>query len=115
MGRVICAGLGPGDPELMSLKAARAIGEARHVAYFRKAGRAGQARRIVEGMLSPQATEYPMEYPVTTELPFDSPDYTQALAHFYDDWADRLATLAATDDILVLDDVNTYYGNIHAL
>ena len=101
-GKVICAGLGPGDPDLMSLRAARAIGEARHVAYFRKAGRAGQARRIVEGMLNPSATEYPMEYPVTTELPFDSPDYTQALAHFYDDWADRLATLAATDDILVL-------------
>ena len=102
MGRVICAGLGPGDPELMSLKAARAIGEARHVAYFRKAGRAGQARRIVEGMLSPQATEYPMEYPVTTELPFDSPAYTDALARFYDDWANRLATLAATEDVLVL-------------
>ena len=101
-GKVICAGLGPGDPELMTLKAARAIAAARHVAYFRKAGRAGQARRIVEGMLSPQAVEYPMEYPVTTELPFDSPDYTQALARFYDDWANRLAALAATEDILVL-------------
>ena len=101
-GKVICAGLGPGDPDLMSLRAARAIAGAHHVAYFRKAGRAGQARRIVEGMLSPDAIEYPMEYPVTTELPFDSPDYTQALARFYDDWADRLATLAATEDILVL-------------
>jgi precorrin-2/cobalt-factor-2 C20-methyltransferase len=43
MGRVICAGLGPGDPDLMSLRAARTIGTAKHVAYFRKAGRAGQA------------------------------------------------------------------------
>lgn len=59
-GKVICAGLGPGDPELMSLKAARAIAAAHHVAYFRKAGREGQARRIVEGMLSPSAVEYPM-------------------------------------------------------
>lgn len=102
MGRVICAGLGPGDPELMSLKAARAIAAAHHVAYFRKAGREGQARRIVEGMLSPSAVEYPMEYPVTTEIPFDSPEYTDALARFYDDWADRLATLAATSEVLVL-------------
>ena len=101
-GKVICAGLGPGDPDLMSLRAARAIGDARHVAYFRKAGRAGQARRIVDGMLNPAAIEYPMEYPVTTELPFDSPEYTNALARFYDDWATRLATLAATEDILVL-------------
>jgi precorrin-2/cobalt-factor-2 C20-methyltransferase len=102
MGRIICAGLGPGDPELMSLKSARLIGGADHVAYFRKAGRAGQARRIVEGMLKPGATEYPMEYPVTTELPFDSPEYTQALARFYDDWADRLAALAASQDVVVL-------------
>jgi precorrin-2/cobalt-factor-2 C20-methyltransferase len=101
-GRVICAGLGPGDPDLMSLRAARAIGAARHVAYFRKAGRPGQARRIVEGMLTTGVTEYPMEYPVTTELPFDSPEYAVALARFYDSWADRLAMLAATDDVLVL-------------
>jgi precorrin-2/cobalt-factor-2 C20-methyltransferase len=101
-GRVICAGLGPGDPDLMSLRAARAIGAARHVAYFRKAGRPGQARRIVEGMLTAGVTEYPMEYPVTTELPFDSPEYGVALARFYDSWADRLAMLAETDDVLVL-------------
>lgn len=101
-GKVICAGLGPGDPDLMSLRAARAIGAARHVAYFRKAGRPGQARRIVEGMLAEGVVEYPMEYPVTTELPFDSPEYTQALATFYEEWANRLAALVSTDDVLVL-------------
>ncbi|WP_444668098.1 precorrin-2 C(20)-methyltransferase [Cereibacter changlensis] len=102
MGRVICAGLGPGDPDLMSLRAARAIGQATHVAYFRKAGRAGQARAIVEGMLRGDAVELPMEYPVTTEIPFASPDYTNALARFYDDWAARLAQLVETTDVLVL-------------
>ena len=102
MGRVICAGLGPGDPDLMSLRAARAIGAARHVAYFRKAGKPGQARRIVNGMLADGVVEYAMEYPVTTELPFDSPEYRDALARFYDDWADRLAEVAQTDDVLVL-------------
>jgi precorrin-2/cobalt-factor-2 C20-methyltransferase len=102
MGRILCAGLGPGDPDLISVKADRAIRAAKHVAYFRKAGRAGQARRIVEGMLAPGVTEYAMEYPVTTELPFDSPDYIDQLAHFYDDWADRLAALAATQDVVVL-------------
>jgi precorrin-2/cobalt-factor-2 C20-methyltransferase len=102
MGRVICAGLGPGDPDLISLRAARAIARAAHVAYFRKAGRPGQARRIVEGMLAPDAAEYPMEYPVTTELPFASAGYNAALAGFYDEWADRLAGLAAQADVLVL-------------
>lgn len=102
MGRIICAGLGPGDPDLISVRADRAVRTARHVAYFRKPGRPGQARRIVQGMLSPDAVEYPMEYPVTTEIPFDHPDYNDALAGFYDLWAARLAQLAQTEDVVVL-------------
>ena len=102
MGRIICTGLGPGDPDLMSVKSDRLIRAAAHVAYFRKAGREGQARRIVTGMLSEGVTEYAMEYPVTTELPFDSPEYNDALARFYDDWADRLAKLAETEEVIVL-------------
>jgi precorrin-2/cobalt-factor-2 C20-methyltransferase len=102
MGKIICTGLGPGDPDLMSVRADRLVRSARHIAYFRKAGRAGQARRIVEGMLASDAKEYPMEYPVTTELPFDSPEYNDALARFYDHWADRLAALAATQEVVVL-------------
>ena len=102
MGKIICAGLGPGDPDLISVRSDRLIRTARHVAFFRKAGRAGQARAIVEGMLAADATEYPMEYPVTTELPFDSPEYNDALAGFYDIWADRLAHLAEFDDVIVL-------------
>jgi precorrin-2/cobalt-factor-2 C20-methyltransferase len=102
MGRIICAGLGPGDPDLISVRADRAVRTARHVAYFRKPGRPGQARRIVQGMLAADAVEYPMEYPVTTEIPFDHPDYNDALAGFYDLWAARLAQLAQTDDVVVL-------------
>ena len=102
MGKIICAGLGPGDPDLISVRADRAVRGAAHVAYFRKLGRAGQARRIVQGMLAPGVTEYPMEYPVTTELHFDSPAYIAALAGFYDHWADRLADVAATADVVVL-------------
>jgi precorrin-2/cobalt-factor-2 C20-methyltransferase len=52
MGKVICVGLGPGDPDLMSVRADRLVRSARHVAHFRKAGRNGQARRIVDGMLA---------------------------------------------------------------
>ncbi|MGC4075869.1 MAG: SAM-dependent methyltransferase [Rubrivivax sp.] len=85
MAKVICAGLGPGDPDLVSLRAARAIGAARQVAYFRKAGRPGQARRIAAELLHPEAVELAMEYPVTTELPVDGEEYDDALAAFYDD------------------------------
>lgn len=102
MGKIICAGLGPGDPDLISVRADRAIRQARHIAYFRKKGRQGQARRIVEGMLADGVTEYPMDYPVTTEIPFDSPAYNTLLAQFYDGWTARLAELAETRDIVVL-------------
>ena len=102
MGKIICTGLGPGDPDLMSLRAHRAVTSASQVAYFRKAGRAGQARRIVTGLLRADAVEHAMEYPVTTELPFDGPDYNDVLARFYDEWAARLQGVAQTSDVVVL-------------
>jgi len=102
MGRIICCGLGPGNPDLMSVRADREIRAASRVAYFRKNGRPGQARRIVEGMLANNVREYPMEYPVTTELAFDSEEYVRALAGFYDEWADRLEALAREGDVVML-------------
>jgi precorrin-2/cobalt-factor-2 C20-methyltransferase len=86
----------------MSVRADREIRAATQVAYFRKKGRLGQARRIVEGMLAQNSREYPMEYPVTTELAFDSEQYARALAGFYDEWADRLEALARESDVVVL-------------
>lgn len=102
MGKLICAGLGPGDPDLMSLRAHRAVTRATSIAYFRKAGRAGQARRIVDGLLRADVVEHAMEYPVTTELRFDTVEYNDALARFYDDWAARLTVLLTTGDVVVL-------------
>lgn len=101
-GHIICAGLGPGEPDLISLRADRAIRAARAVAWFCKAGRQGQARRMVEGMLRPDAVEFPMEYPLTTELPPDHPDYIARMAAFYDACAVRLVEMAATSDVVVL-------------
>ena len=108
-GKIICTGLGPGDPDLMSVRADRIIRSAARVAYFRKAGRSGQARRIVEGMLAPEVAEYPMEYPVTTELPFGSADYNQLLARFYDHWTAKLAGLAEAGDVVVLCEGDPYF------
>ncbi|UWQ78273.1 precorrin-2 C(20)-methyltransferase [Leisingera sp. S132] len=102
MGKVICAGLGPGDPDLMSVRSHRLISNARHIAYFRKAGRQGQARAIVEGMLADGVTEHAMEYPVTTEIHFSDPEYNRVLAAFYDQWADTLAEIAQDEDVVVL-------------
>lgn len=103
MGRIFGVGLGPGSPDLMSVRADRLVRGARHIAYFRKAGRKGQARAIVDGMLAAGATEHAMEYPVTTEIPLSDPEYNRQLSAFYDDWTSRLATLAeAGEDVVVL-------------
>ncbi|KII13636.1 precorrin-2 C(20)-methyltransferase [Phaeobacter sp. S60] len=102
MGTVFCAGLGPGDPDLMSVRSHRMITGARHIAYFRKAGRKGQARAIVDGMLAEGVTEHAMEYPVTTEIHFSDPEYNRVLAAFYDQWADTLAEIAKDEDVVVL-------------
>ena len=115
-GKVICAGLGPGDPDLMSVKSDRIVRAARHVAYFRKPGRPGMARQIVEGMLRADAVEYPMEYPITTEVPVDSPEYNFQLAQFYDLWAQRLAALARTEEVVVLCEGDPFlYGSFQHL
>ena len=102
MGKVICAGLGPGDPDLMSLRSYRAIQGACQVAYFRKAGYKGQARTLVDGILPEGVIEHAMEYPVTTEIHFSDPEYNRHLSAFYDTWADTLAEMTQTQDVVVL-------------
>ena len=102
-GTIHGVGLGPGAPDLLSVRADRLVRGARHVAYFRKAGRPGQARRIAEGMLRPDAVEIPMEYPVTTEIPVSDPRYNACLSAFYAECTERLAALADTgEDVVVL-------------
>ena len=103
VGTVHGVGLGPGDPDLMSVRADRLIRGGANIAYFRKAGRAGHARRIVDGLLRPDARELAMEYPVTTEVPVDDPRYSEILSQFYADWTGRLREIAeAGEDVVVL-------------
>ncbi|MEM1431095.1 MAG: precorrin-2 C(20)-methyltransferase [Pseudomonadota bacterium] len=102
-GTIYGVGLGPGDPDLMSVRAHRLVRAARHVAFFRKAGRPGRARTIVEGLLRPDAVEVAMEYPVTTEIPLSDPRYNAALSSFYEDVTARLIALARRgEDVTVL-------------
>ncbi len=90
-GKLLGVGVGPGDPELMTLKAMRALGKADVIAHFAKAGNASHSRAIVEQHLRDGVIELPLLYPVTTEMPACSNGYRDAIADFYDGAAAEIA------------------------
>jgi precorrin-2/cobalt-factor-2 C20-methyltransferase len=112
-GRLIGVGLGPGDPELLTVKAVRIIQAAPVVAYFAKAGRRGNARKIVDRWLAPANEELPLYYPVTTEVPFAASEYRSALAGFYEQSAERIAAhLRGGRDVALLSEGDPlFYGS----
>ena len=112
-GKLFGVGVGPGDPELMTLKAARILAAAPVLAHFRKRGMPGHARGIVEGYQKPGCLELALDYPLTTEVPFDDPAYREALTQFYDEAARALSGhLGAGRDVaLVCEGDPFFYGS----
>ena len=84
-------GLGPGDPELVTVKAARVIGEADVVAYHSARHGRSIARGIAEPYLRPGQLEEHLVYPVTTETTDHPGGYAGAMEDFYRESADRIA------------------------
>jgi precorrin-2 C20-methyltransferase / precorrin-3B C17-methyltransferase len=84
-------GLGPGDPELVTVKAARVIGEADVVAYHSARHGRSIARTIAEPYLRPGQIEEHLVYPVTTETTDHPGGYAGAMEDFYRAAADRIA------------------------
>ncbi len=96
-------GTGPGDPELLTLKAVRTIAAAAAVAFFAKRGRPGHARRIADAHIPPGAELLRFEYPYTTEIPIEDPRYEPALTAFYEQAAATIADrLEADQDVALL-------------
>ncbi|KQI69272.1 precorrin-2 C20-methyltransferase [Loktanella sp. 3ANDIMAR09] len=88
-------GLGPGAPDLITLRAARLIGGARVVAYPTLAGGQSFARSIAADLIAPDAVEIVMDVPMSVER---AP--AQAA---YDAGAARIAAaLEAGDDVVCL-------------
>ena len=116
-GTLHIVGLGPGDPELMTLKAARLVATTPVVAYFHKRGRRGHARGLVEGRMHANVCEIALEYPFTTEIPVDDPRYVAGMAAFYAQAAARLAApLDACKDVALLCEGDPFfYGSSLAL
>lgn len=102
-GRLFGLGVGPGDPELITLKALRLLREASVIAYPAAKGRKGNALAIVEPHLSGTQTLLPLIYPVTTEKLPPPFCYETAMRAFYDSSAEAVAVhLAAGCDVAAI-------------
>ncbi|RZL06616.1 MAG: precorrin-2 C(20)-methyltransferase [Rubrivivax sp.] len=102
-GRLLGLGVGPGDPELITVKALRLLREAPVVAYFVAKGKRGNAFGIIEAHLQAQQTLLPLVYPVTTEALPAPLSYEQVISDFYDEAAEQVAAhLDAGRDVAVI-------------
>ena len=113
-GRLRIVGLGPGDPELVTVRAARLLASARTLAFFAaRRGGDGHARRIASAYLVEPVDEIRLEYPVTTELPPADPRYRALIDRFHDEAAARLAERLAcgTDLVLLCEGDPFFYGS----
>ncbi|WP_158881023.1 precorrin-2 C(20)-methyltransferase [Amycolatopsis anabasis] len=109
-GKLSGVGLGPGDAELVTVKAARLISEADVVAYHSARHGRSIARAIAEPYLREGQIEEALIYPVTTETT-DHPDgYRGAIDEFYDEAAARLAAhLDAGRNVVVLAEGDPFF------
>jgi precorrin-2 C20-methyltransferase/precorrin-3B C17-methyltransferase len=102
-GTLYGVGLGPGDPGLVTVKAARLIGAADVVAYHSARHGRSMARSIAEPYLRGDQVEEQLVYPVTTEAAGHPGGYEGAMEEFYASAAARLmAHLAAGRDVVLL-------------
>jgi precorrin-2/cobalt-factor-2 C20-methyltransferase len=112
-GRLYGIGLGPGDPELLTVKAVRLLQAAPVVAYFAKSGRRGNARAIADRWMSEPCEELQLFYPITTELPFGDPAYVARIGGFYKGAAETIAAhlVRGSDVALLCEGDPFFYGS----
>ncbi|MBB2914454.1 precorrin-2 C20-methyltransferase/precorrin-3B C17-methyltransferase [Streptosporangium becharense] len=102
-GRLWGVGLGPGDPELVTVKAARLIGAADVIAFHSARHGRSIARSVAAPYLREGQIEEALIYPLTTETTDHPGGYQGAIDDFYADCAVRLAAhLDAGRDVVVL-------------
>ena len=118
-GRLLGVGVGPGDPELVTVRAARCIAAADVVAYHCAAHGSSIARAAAAPYLRDGQIEEVLRYPVTTGDTDHPGGYAGAMADFYDQATGRLAAhLEAGRQVVVLceGDPSLYgsYQHLHA-
>jgi precorrin-2/cobalt-factor-2 C20-methyltransferase len=109
MGRLLGVGVGPGDPELLTLKAVRVLQEGPVVAYVSAEGRPSTARKIAAPHLRAGGREINLALPMHA-----APELTRAA---YDEAASRIgAELERGHDVAVLCEGDPFvYGSFAEL
>ena len=113
MGKIYGVGVGPGAVDLLSVRADKLVREAKYIAFFRKAGRAGHARQIASTLLSKDVIELAMEYPITTEIPLSDQRYSEVLSEFYKKYSNKIISLSQTgiDLVILCEGDPFFYGS----
>jgi len=113
MGKIYGVGVGPGAVDLLSVRADKLVREAKYIAFFRKAGRAGHARQIASNLLSKDVIELAMEYPITTEIPLSDQRYSEVLSEFYKKYSNKIISLSQTgiDLVILCEGDPFFYGS----
>jgi precorrin-2/cobalt-factor-2 C20-methyltransferase len=112
-GRLYGVGLGPGDPGLVTVKAAKIISSVPVVAYFAKKGAKGRASVILDRYIASQAVQMALCYPLTTETHFCNPAYAQEMRAFYKEAEQAISDhlTAGRDVAFVCEGDPLFYGS----
>src|SRR2546430_3175234 len=112
-GTLFGVGLGPGDPELVTIKAARLIGAAQVIAYHCARHGRSIARGVAEPYLRAGQIEEALVYPLTVETTDHPGGYQGAIDDFYAESAAKLALHldCGRDVVLLCEGDPLFYGS----
>lgn len=112
-GTVFGIGLGPGDPELISLKAYNLIKQNRDIFFFRKKNSIGKVSQTAKKYYQNKTIEHVMEFPVTTEISFSSKEYKTLLSDFYYKCCQRIKLITSDNNnaIVLCEGDPFFYGS----